>query len=364
MLKLFGNKIYFMEEFFMICALIMAGGKGKRFWPLSTEKRPKQFLNLLGEKTMLRITFERIQTLIPNERIFIVTSKQYTKLVKSEIPELSSKNIIIEPLSKNTAPCITLSALTIKKYYEDSTLVVLPSDHLIQNNEEFINTLKVAEKFVEKSEDSVITIGIKPNRLETGYGYIKCSNDYMDIDNKKILKVNKFIEKPNIDKAKKYLKSDEYLWNCGIFIWKIKTILKLAEKYTKDIFDKLSEVENDVDNEMNSILEKNYKEIKSISVDYAIMENITNIYAIPCSFQWDDLGNWTSIERYRKKDKEENVTNENSIMYKSKRNIVLTKKKALLNNVENLIVVETEDYILVSSKEKEQEIKIAKRLIN
>ncbi len=348
----------------MICALIMAGGKGNRFWPLSTEKKPKQFLKLLGEKTMLRITFERIQNLIPNERIFIVTSNQYTKLVKNEIPELPSKNIIVEPLSKNTAPCITLSALTIKQYYEDSTLVVLPSDHFIQNTEEFISTLKVAEKFIEKNEDSVITIGVKPNRLETEYGYIKCSNDYIDIDNKKVLKVNKFIEKPNIDKAKKYLKSDKYLWNCGIFVWKIKTILKLAEKYTKDTFDKLTEIENDANNNANSILEKNYKEIKSISIDYAIMENITNIYTIPCAFQWDDLGNWTSIERYRNKDTKENVTNENSIMYKSKRNIVLTKKRALLNNVENLIVVETEDYILVSSKEKECEIKIAKQLIN
>lgn len=347
----------------MICALIMAGGKGKRFWPLSTEKKPKQFLNLLGEKTMLRITFERIEKLIPKERIFIVTSKQYTNLVKDDIPELCLKNIIVEPSSKNTAPCIILSALTIKKYYEDATLVVLPSDHLIKDDDEFINTLRTAEKFIEKNEHSVITLGIKPNRLETGYGYIKCSNNYTNIHEKKIFKVHSFVEKPDAYKADKYLKSNSYLWNCGIFVWKIKTILDLSEEYARDIFEKLSEAENFSGNELKLILEQNYKKIESISIDYAIMENVKDIYVIPCKFHWDDLGNWTSIERYRKKDKEENVISENSIMYKSKRNIVITKKKALLNNVENLIVVETEDYILISSKEKEQEIKIARELV-
>ncbi|WPC43602.1 mannose-1-phosphate guanylyltransferase [Clostridium sp. JS66] len=346
----------------MICALIMAGGKGKRFWPLSTEKKPKQFLKLLGEKTMLRITFERLQKLIPNERIFVVTSKQYTKLVREEIPELSSRNIIVEPLSRNTAPCIILSALKIRKYYKDSTLVVLPSDHRIENNEEFINTLVVGEKFIAKNKDSIVTIGIRPNRPEIGYGYIKCDSHYVNVNSKKVFLVNKFIEKPDLCKAEKYLQSDEYLWNCGIFIWKIETILQLAKKYATDIWSKLVEIENYWDQGVSLVLEKNYREIENISIDYAIMENVRSIYTIPCEFQWDDLGNWTSIERYRKKDNEGNVTNENSIVYKSKKNIVITKKKALLNNVDNLIVVETEDYILVSSKEKEQEIKIAKNL--
>ncbi|AWI06120.1 mannose-1-phosphate guanylyltransferase [Clostridium drakei] len=347
----------------MICALIMAGGKGKRFWPLSTDKKPKQFLNLLGKKTMLRITFERIEKLIPKERIFIVTSKEYTNLVKNDIPEIDSRNIIVEPSSKNTAPCIILSAFIIKKYYKDATLVVLPSDHFIEDNYEFINTLKIAEKFVEDHKQSVITLGIKPDRPETGYGYIKCSDNYTNTYEKKIFKVHSFVEKPDMYKVSEYLKSNLYLWNCGIFVWKIKTILDLSEKYANDIFKKLSEVEVFEDNKLNFILEQNYKKIESISIDYAIMENVKDIYVIPCKFHWDDLGNWTSIERYRKKDKEENVVSENSVMYKSKKNIVITKKKVLLNNVENLIVVETEDYILISSKEKEQEIKIARELV-
>lgn len=347
----------------MLCALIMAGGKGKRFWPLSTEERPKQFLNLVGNATMLQMTVQRLENLIPKERIFVVTAGQYVNLVEEQLPSLPKRNVIAEPVGKNTAPCIALSAIVIKKYYEDATIAVVPSDHLIKDADGFLNTLARADGFLQNNEKAIVTLGMKPNRPETAYGYIKAIEQVNDIENHQILKVDSFVEKPNAKTAEAYLKSGNYLWNGGIFIWKASTILELTKKYIRSTYDVLSEIAAADEKDFSEVLDKKYRDVKDISVDYAIMENAPDIYVIPSSFGWDDIGSWTSVERYNLKDEKGNVKNGNSRVYKSKRNIILTQKKTLLNNVENLIIVETDEYILISSKDKEQEIKEAIGLI-
>ncbi|AWI06393.1 mannose-1-phosphate guanylyltransferase [Clostridium drakei] len=348
----------------MLCALIMAGGKGTRFWPLSTEKKPKQFLTLLDKDTMIQMTVKRIEKIIPRERIFIVTAKQYVSLVKEQLSYIPEKNIIVEPIGKNTAPCIALSAFIIRKYYEDATIAVLPSDHLIKDVDKFLSILSTAEQFVNNNKQSVVTLGMKPNRPETGYGYIKCIGSGREMNGFNVVKVESFVEKPDLKKAEGYLKSGNYLWNGGMFIWKADYILELTKKYIKATYDVLSEIVASKDEDLQSVLDKKYREIESVSVDYAIMEKVNSAYVIPNDFGWDDIGNWRSVERYNTKDKEGNVKSINSMTYKSTSNIVLTKKKTLLNNVKNLIIVETEDYLLISSKDNEQEIKLAKELIS
>lgn len=347
----------------MLCALIMAGGKGKRFWPLSTEEKPKQFLNLLGNLTMIQMTVKRLEALIPKERIFVVTAEKYINLVREQLPDLPLWNIIAEPEGRNTAPCIALSAFIIKKYYDDAVIAVVPSDHLIKEENKFLKTLTAADEFIQKNKQAIVTLGMKPNRPETGYGYIECSKKLDNLSSCEVIKIKSFIEKPSLSKAEEYIKNGGYLWNGGIFIWNVNNILELTKKYIRKTYDKLSEIAASSEENFNEVLSQKYREIESISVDYAIMENADEIYVIPCNFGWDDIGNWSSVERYNSKDMGGNVRNQNSRMYKSNRNIVITKKKTLLNNVKDLIIVETDEYILISSKDKEQEIREAVGLI-
>lgn len=343
----------------MLCALIMAGGKGTRFWPLSTEEKPKQFLNLLGEETMIQMTVNRIKSIIPTERIFICTGKQYVTLVKEQLPDLPEENIIIEPYGKNTAPCIALSAFHIEKRVNNSTMLVLPSDHLIKNEKAFLEVIKSGELFVEDNEEAIITIGMRPDRAETGYGYINYSILVDKKNNQDILKVNRFVEKPTKGKAESYLKDGSYLWNGGMFIWKSSNILNLTNKYINNTYRILEEICLTEDESYSQILEEKYNLVDDISVDYGIMEKTKGIYVIPGDFGWDDVGNWSSIQRYDRKDTYGNVFKAEGKVYNSSNNIILANKKIILNGVENIIMVETEDYILVSSKDKEQDIKKA-----
>jgi mannose-1-phosphate guanylyltransferase len=352
-----------MGGLFMLCALIMAGGKGTRFWPLSTEERPKQFLKLLGEDSMLQMTVKRLEKLLPPENIFVVTATQYAALVKEQLPRLPQRNIIVEPVGKDTAPCIALSAFVIKKYYGNATIAVLPSDHLIKDEEKFIRILKTAENYVEAKPEAVVTLGMTPDRPETGYGYIRCSESEEKVNRFRVLKVEAFVEKPNLETAAEYFSSGKYFWNGGMFIWKADNVLKLTEKYLKDTYLILSEVAKASEETFMEELEQKYCRVQSISVDYGIMEKAESIYVIPSEFGWDDIGNWSSVERYNEKDSYNNVKSSHCGAYKSTGNIVLTKKKTLLNNVDDLIIIETEDYILVSPKSKEQDIKLAKELI-
>ena len=250
----------------MFCALIMAGGKGTRFWPKSTEEKPKQFLNLIADKTMIQLTYNRLLKIMPKERIFVVTGERYKKQVQNNLTDLPEKNIIIEPEGRNTAPCILLACLYIKEIYKDATVAVVPSDHAIKNTDEFCNILQVANSYVEnENRDAIVTIGITPNRPETGYGYIKLK----DKDGQ-VIKVDKFVEKPNLEKAKEYLEAGEYLWNAGMFIFDINSMLKELEANYSG-YNVLKELPSIEEKEYTKKLKKLYPECESISIDYAVM---------------------------------------------------------------------------------------------
>lgn len=334
----------------MLCALIMAGGKGTRFWPLSTEEKPKQFLNLIGSKTMIQMTIDRIKPIIPLEQIFVCTGAKYVELVKEQLPELPEKNIIIEPEGRNTAPCIALSALVIRRYYEDANMIVLPSDHLINKEDEFRDIVKKANKFIDENNESIVTLGIKPSRPETGYGYIKCS----DINEDKelpVIKVDEFVEKPNKEVAEKYLISGRYLWNSGMFIWKVDSILNKIKEYLPNTFNALKSINSLHEDELQQFIDDNYNKVDNISIDYGVLENDKEIYVIPSEIEWDDIGTWNAVERYKQKDEENNIVSNNVKVIKSESNMTLNNKKDMVMiGVKDIVVIESDDTIFIVNK--------------
>lgn len=329
----------------MLCAVIMAGGKGTRFWPKSTEDYPKQFLNLVSDtKTMIQLTFDRINNTIPVERIFVVTCEKYKDIVKKQLPKLNDENIIIEPVGRNTAPCILLSCLYIKQIYNDANIVVLPSDHIVLKENLFNDILLKADKFIKENNKSILTLGITPTRPETGYGYIKCG----DIINSNI-KVEKFVEKPNIDKAKEYLKTGNYLWNAGIFIFNINYMLDELKDKFKEGYNLLYKLPSISDSNYNEILKNEYKKCENISIDYAVMEKCNSMYVIPADLGWDDVGTWNSLRRYEKSDKNNNILKGNIVIENCNNCIGYGgSKKIILFNLENVFVVEGDDTIVIS----------------
>lgn len=330
-----------------ICALIMAGGKGTRFWPLSTEEKPKQFLNLVGDKTMIQMTIDRIKPIIPVERIFVCTGKKYVDLVKEQLPELPEQNIIVEPEGRNTTPCITLSAIIIERYFKDSTMVVLPSDHLIRNEDEFRNIIIKGYNFLENNNDGILTLGMKPDRPETGYGYINYGED-VELG---IKYVNKFVEKPNLELAKEYLKEGVYLWNGGMFLWKTEHILREIKKFTPSTYEALHNIGNIKEKEMQVYIDNAYSKTESISIDYAVLEKSEKIYVIPAEIGWDDIGTWKSVERYREKDVNNNILSNGVKVIESQSNMVVnSEKNIVMLGVEDILAIETEDTIYIVNK--------------
>ena len=330
--------------------VIFAGGVGTR---LNSRDKPKQFLNLLGEESMIQLTVKRLEEIIPLERVFIVTAERYTSLIKEHLPQLPERNIILEPEIKNTAPCIAFSAFYIREYYEDSTLVVLPSDHLILDEDKFRNIILTGEKFVEKNQNSILTIGINPTRPDTGYGYIHSGKEVDTIDNYKIIEVESFKEKPCLSLAEQYIKDKDYLWNSGMFIWKTSTIINKTKEFLPETFNILSNTNlNDQEN-----IKENYNKLEAVSVDYGIMEKTKDIFVIPGDFGWDDLGSWNSLSRYKDTDKNNNVIDGSVALLNSKNNIIQTNKKTYIMGVENLIVIETDNEIMIVNKDDISKIK-------
>ena len=315
-------------------ALIMAGGSGTRFWPLSTTSRPKQFLDLVSEKTMIRETVDRISRIVPSEKIFIATNISYFEIIKKELPEISEKNIIFEPMARDTAACIGYAAEIIKKFYEDSVMAVLPSDHLIRKEEEFLNYLEFAFEKAEK--DRIITLGIKPSYPETGYGYI----EYIDKkknhhDEMEIYKVKRFREKPNKELAERYIEQGNYLWNSGMFVWKSEFILHEIKKYMethKIVLEEIEDLLGKID--LNEIYGKKLS-------DY-----VSNVFEKFEKISIDENNNIIKSEKYEEIESEGNI-----IINKENKKIIATI------GLEDIVIVNTEDALLVCHKDKSQEIK-------
>lgn len=330
----------------------MAGGKGTRFWPLSTEDNPKQFLNLIGKESMIQMTVSRLTDLIPMERIFVVTDQKYEQLVNEHLPALPAENIIIEPIGMNTAPCIALSAMLIEKKFPNSTLAVLPSDHLIENEELFRKTLDAANLFVETNPNAIVTLGMSVTRPEIGYGYIKYQQKIESIYELDIHQVERFVEKPDIETATRYMNEGNYLWNGGMFIWKGQNVINLTKNHLPNTFEILQEIVQSKQEIFKQVLFEKYPLVDSISVDYGIMEKANEICVIPSNFGWDDIGSWLSLERYRETDEHDNILDGKIKALNSKGNIIVTKTKPMvLCGVENLILVETDDVVMVMKKD-------------
>ena len=343
----------------MTSIVIMAGGKGERFWPKSRINLPKQFLSLTDDgKSMIQHTVERAKSLVDIENVYVVTNEMYKNLVLEHVPDIPDENIIIEPVAKNTAPCIGLAAMHIAKKDINSKMIILPSDHLIKFNEIFIDTLKTALDVVEKG-DNLVTIGITPNYPETGYGYINFTKGESFKDSANVYEVLRFVEKPNLEKAKEYLTSGQYLWNSGMFVWKASTILKNFKEYLPEIYEGLQKIGESIGTEKyEEVLKKEFSNLPSESIDYGIMEKAKNIYVIPGNFGWDDVGSWLSLERINKTNQDGNVINGNVISIRTKNSIIQGNEKLIATiGLEDIVIVDTDDVTLICHKDNTQEVK-------
>lgn len=337
-------------------ALIMAGGRGERFWPKSRRSLPKQFLSLTDDgKTMIQLTVERILPLVDMEDIYIATNRDYKALVREQLPELPEENILCEPVGRNTAPCIGLGAVHMAKKYGDAIMMVLPSDHLIKYNQIFTNTLKDACEVAGQGEN-LVTIGITPDCPETGYGYIKF------IPTRTLgraFAVERFVEKPDLETAKQYVESEQYLWNSGMFIWKVSTILDNLQQFLSETGAGLERIQGSIGTaEEEAVLEKEFAAFKSVSIDYGVMEKAKNIYILSGSFGWDDVGSWLAVGRIRKSNEFGNVISGNAVTVDTVNTIIQGSGKLIAAvGLENMVVVDTEDALLICEKDHAGDIK-------
>ncbi|MCS6905576.1 MAG: mannose-1-phosphate guanylyltransferase [Bacteroidia bacterium] len=338
-------------------AVIMAGGIGSRFWPLSRNAYPKQFHDITGSgKTLIQQTFERLKAIIPPTNIYVVTNKKYLQLTAEQLPELGPHQIIGEPKMRNTAACIAYGTHKIYKKNSEALIVVTPADHLIKNTEKFQQDIQLALNICEQ-EPVIMTLGITPSRPDTGYGYIQFKEIKKKLPYQKVVT---FTEKPNLELAQSFLHSKEFVWNSGIFIFGAFTMLEAIRKYLPDTYELFHNIKKYLDTDLEETkIEDIYNQLKSISIDFGVMEKANNVYVICTEFGWSDLGTWTSLYEELAKDANGNATIGNAIYYDSYSNLVnsVSEKLVVLKNVDNLIIVDTGDVLLICPKDKEQSIR-------
>jgi len=335
----------------------MAGGQGTRFWPWSTEEKPKQFLNVVGNSSLINLTYKRLEKFIKRENIFIVADKKYLYLVKESIKDFREENFIEEPEPKNTAPCLILSNIFISRINPDANILVVPADHYILDEEIFSQQFSDALKRVSKT-DVIITSGIKPNIPHTGYGYIKFDkNKFSKYNKTEFYKVIEFKEKPDIETAEKYIKDGTYLWNSGMFVYNSRAFKKLLYEYSEYYFNEYEKLEKFFDDFREVI--KIYSKMKPESIDYALMEKVKEVELFEAKFRWSDVGSWTSVYELKEKDEFGNVKDDNSIIIDSKDSLVFNTevKPIAIIGLNNVFVINTENGILVSNKDSLQRVK-------
>jgi len=338
-------------------AILMAGGVGSRFWPVSTKDFPKQFHDMLGTgETLIQKTFSRLSHIIPKENIFILTNERYNDLVFEQLPDVTKRQVVLEPAIRNTAPCILYAALKIQKENEDAVMIVAPSDHWIEDETAFANNVQQAFNFCS-AKDALMTLGITPTFPNTGYGYI----EYDKTSNQDIKSVNQFREKPDYDTAKEFIAKGNFLWNAGIFMWSVKSVISAFKNNQPELYQLFEQGIEVYNTEFeDDFIRDNYGKSENISVDYAIMEKSNNVYVLPATFDWNDLGTWGSLYDKLEKDGHNNaILNAMSLAENAEGNIIRTKKDKLvvIDGLNNYIIVDEGNTLLIYPKSKEQDIK-------
>ena len=336
--------------------VIMAGGIGSRFWPMSTQKYPKQFQDILGTgRTMIQQTYDRISKIIPDNQIFIITNKEYIQLSCEQLPNIPVENIVGEPMMKNTAACILYMTNKIEDINVNANMVILPADHLILKETAFLQKINFAFQLAAEN-NYLITLGIQPTRPDTGYGYIQ----YINKKDTEIFQVKTFTEKPSLEIARSFLESGDFLWNAGIFIWNVKNIQKAFDKYLPDMQKEFAECTYNKEGEEFCIATI-YPKVAKVSIDNGILEKAKNVFVIPADLGWSDLGTWTSVYENAEKDDNDNaIRSKYSLNYNTKGNIVRIQNKnkaVIIDGLQDYIIVDTENALLICPKENDQLIK-------
>ena len=341
--------------------VIMAGGVGSRFWPMSTKEKPKQFIDVLGVgKTLIQLTVERFGVLVAPENIWVVTNQKYAPIVEEQLPDIPKSNILCEPCRRNTAPCIAYVSWRIKSNDPKANIVVTPSDHIVMDTAEFQRVIKECMRFTSET-DAIVTLGMKPNRPETGYGYIQADLSTSSLRNKEIYRVDSFREKPDLKTAEEYIKKNYYFWNAGIFIWNVNTIVNAFRIYQPTmarIFESMQAVYGT--EKEQAFIDERFPECENISVDYAIMEKAEEIFVCPADFGWSDLGTWGSLHGQSKKDLYGNATIGQDINLIESHNCIVhttQEKKVVIQGLDGYIVAEKDNTLLICKLSEEQRIK-------
>ncbi len=341
-------------------AVIMAGGRGTRFWPRSREKKPKHLLDIVSNRTIIQETVDRIRELIKPKNILIVTGRKHARELMKQLPEIPVKNIIIEPVGRNTAACIGLAALHIQKKMKDDIMVVLPSDHAIGNPDKYRSVIATAARAAE-SEDALVTIGIQPTGPHTGFGYLEGGKAVGSVGGDEVLRVKSIREKPDLALARKFVKSGRFYWNSGMFVWKASTILREIEQYLPDLYSGLMMIKDSLgtDSEAKTI-SRVYLRQKSISIDYGVMEKSKNVFVIPAEFGWSDVGSWDALWDISDKDNKKNArTGSGMVLFEDTEGSLVYSpgKLVALVGMKDVIVVETKDALLVCKRGQSQDVK-------
>ena len=341
--------------------VIMAGGVGSRFWPMSTQEQPKQFIDVLGVgKTLLQLTAERFGTLIDRRNIWVVTNQKYVDIVRQQLPDIPEGNILCEPCRRNTAPCIAYVSWRIRKQDPKANIVVTPSDHVVMNVQEFQRVIQSCMAFTADS-DAIVTLGMKPNRPETGYGYIQADLSASSLRNKSIYRVDSFREKPDLDTAREYIKKNNYFWNAGIFIWNVATItnaFRIYQPKISNLFEAMMPILGTPQEQQ--VINERFPLCENISVDYAIMEKAEEIFVCPADFGWSDLGTWGSLQAQSRRDLYGNACIRPDIKLFETHNCIIhttQEKRVVIQGLDGFIVAENNDTLLICKLSEEQRIK-------
>ena len=341
--------------------VIMAGGIGSRFWPMSTPEYPKQFVDVLGQgRSLLQLTFDRFKGVCPSSNVWVVTSANYAGIVREQLPEVPVENILLEPCRRNTAPCIAYVSWRIKKLNPKANIVVSPSDHIVTDVKEFDRVVSSALSFVAES-DAIVTLGMKPTRPETGYGYIQANLSLPSSRNKELFAVDCFREKPDLQTAREYVAQDNFYWNSGLFVWNISTIVNALRVYEPSIADVFEGIFADLGTEREqAVIDREFPNCPNISIDYAVLEKAEDIFVFPASFGWSDLGTWGSLREISEKDADGNALIGPDIQAIECRNCIVHtvgEKRVVIQGLEDCIVAERDGVLLICKLSEEQRIK-------